>query len=99
MGLLTVPIFGAETTVTEAGEIDAFVQRFREIGRAAAEQAIAEGQDITDTESIVVLVAEQVVKLAKEADGTALLTQTAAAALFNETLAAYEKRIQELQQG
>jgi hypothetical protein len=84
--------------MTEAGEIDEFVQRFRDMGRVTADQAIAEGQDITDTEPIVALVAEQVVKISKKPDGAALLTQTAAAALFNETLAAYEKRLQELQQ-
>jgi hypothetical protein len=82
----------------EASTIDELVQRFRDMGRDAAEHAMAEGQDITDTEPIVALVTKQVVKLAKKPDGAALLTQAAAAALFNETLGAYEKRLQELQQ-
>lgn len=74
--------------MTEANEIDEFVQGFRDMGRDAADPVIAEGQDITDADPIVALAAEQVVKLSKKPDGAALLTQTAAAALFNETLAA-----------
>jgi hypothetical protein len=83
--------------MTATDEIGELVQSFRSMGRDAAEQVIAEGQDIADIEPIVALVAEQVMKLAKKPDGAALLTQAAAAALYNETLAAYQKRLQELQ--
>jgi hypothetical protein len=83
--------------MTEASTIDELVQRFKDMGRVAAEQAIAEGQDITDSEQIVALVTKEVVKISKKPAGAALLTLAAAAALFNETWAAYEKRVQELQ--
>jgi hypothetical protein len=89
-----------EATMSKSDEVKALVDQFREMGRIAAEQMLADGEQINlselDTRPLRALVFDAIEPMAKDVEAVALLAALAQETLFVELVKAFSERVLEL---